>query len=100
LEVGKSCSVFKNRFDVSQLSERLRSLQNFSVSEWRLFEVGFGGCASRHPCSRACVCEIQSASAEDIYCLRMNSSGWTDTPYQLPIWVREIDRFAAFRPFR
>src|SRR5216684_5754355 len=35
LEVPGFRNVFKSRSDVSQLFERLRSLQNFSLSEWR-----------------------------------------------------------------
>jgi hypothetical protein len=29
-------NIFKGRSDISQLSGRLRSLRNFSLSEWRL----------------------------------------------------------------
>jgi hypothetical protein len=36
LEVGKSCSVFKGRSDIFGVFSSLRSLLNFSLSEWRL----------------------------------------------------------------
>jgi hypothetical protein len=36
LEVGKSCSVFKGHSDIFGVFGLLRSLQNFSLSEWRL----------------------------------------------------------------
>src|SRR5882757_5589460 len=35
LEVAEFRNVFKSRSDISQLFGRLRSLQNFSLSEWR-----------------------------------------------------------------
>ena len=35
-EVGKSCSVFKGCSDITCVFGPLRSLQNFSLSEWRL----------------------------------------------------------------
>jgi hypothetical protein len=36
LEVSKSCSDFKVRSDIFDVFGPLRSLQNFSLSEWRL----------------------------------------------------------------
>ena len=36
LEVGKYCSVFNGRSDIFDVFGPLRSLQNFSLSEWRL----------------------------------------------------------------
>src|SRR6266849_9239219 len=36
LEVSKYCNVFSGRSDIFQLFDPLRSLRNFSLSEWRL----------------------------------------------------------------